>query len=152
PSERLANIAGFPDHLVQGSEQGQILYATLARPSPGGCDRGVALRELAGREHLGGHCLGRLSLAHALAKGAISASGCSDVEISHARGSVRGFDSPTARDDELRHLDDRLLKARRASVVAIRSDVSIPEAKPRSIGVLHRRADLRTRNVVAHRH
>src|SRR4051812_5084087 len=96
-----------------------VADAALLRPAPSRCDRGVALRELAAREHLRGHRLRRLSLADALAKGAVSPRGCRDVKVADTGSGVRGLDASSAGDDEALHLDDGLLKAGRPRVVAV---------------------------------
>src|SRR5688572_10749262 len=120
---------------MEGLEKWEVLHATLICPTPRRSDRGVPLGELTLRQHLLGDLLRRLTLADVLAERAIAPGGGGHVEIADARRCERGHHLPAARDDELRHLDDRLLKARGARVEAVGADVTIEEAQARRIRV-----------------
>src|SRR5882757_554299 len=103
-------------------EERQVFDVPLLRPLPRARDRGIALGELADRKHVCSDRLRGRAFSDLFTEATVATGGGRYVQVADARRTVRRLDLASARRDEPRHLGDRLLKARRARVVAVGSD------------------------------
>jgi hypothetical protein len=74
------------------------------------------------------------------------------VQVPNARWTVHGLGLSARSHDERPHLGDRLREARGPGVVHVRPPPAIPETETRGVGVLERRAKLRSGEIGRRRH